>query len=112
MNYILATDIGYAPNITVVNALAEFCQHCQALKDKLPELEKKAHELGIAMYNIEAIEENKEFFEQYQNETLPYTFIFDNGSFVGGDSFDAAKLEELLTVLRAKMDGKHVNIEG
>lgn len=112
MKYILATDIGYAPNITVVNALAEFCQHCQALKDKIPELEQKAHDLGIAMYNIEVIEDNKAFFEEYQNETVPYTFIFENGKFVGGDSFDSDKLSELLTVLRAKMDGIHVNIEG
>lgn len=112
MNYILATDIGYSPNITVVNALAEFCHHCQALKEHLPELEKKAQELGISMYNIEAIEDNKAFFELYQNETLPYTFIFDNGQFVGGDSFNSDQLSELLTVLRAKMDGVHVNIEG
>lgn len=110
MNTILAKDIVYAPKITIVNALAEFCEHCQKLKEHLPELEKKAHELGIAMYNIEAIEDNKEFFEQYQNETLPYTFVFDNGSFVGGDSFDAEKLKELIQVLHAKMEGANINV--
>lgn len=108
---ILAKDIGYAPNITVVNAVADGCPHCKVLKEHLGSLEQKAQELGIAMYTIEAIEENKEFFERFQNETLPYTFIFNNGNFVGGDSFNAEQLEELLTVLRAKMDGMNVVIQ-
>jgi len=108
----LAKDIGYAPNITIVNAIAEHCPHCVTLKESLPALEETANALGISLYNIEATEENREFFETYQNESLPYTFVFDNGNFVGGDSFDAAKLEELLHILSAKMDGIDVNISG
>jgi len=102
IKFIKASDIAYSPKITLVNALADLCQHCQELKKHLPELEAHANSLGVSMYHIEVNEENKAFFEAYQNETIPYTFVFDNGNFVGGDSFDKNSLLNLINALGAK----------
>lgn len=83
----------------LINALADTCPACQAFKEDLPELTILAKNKGIQVYNIKAEDSNKEFFEQYKMETLPYTFVFSNSEFVGGDSFDKNSYSQLLNAL-------------
>lgn len=83
----------------LVNALADACPACAAFKEHLPILIEEAKAKGVQVYNIKADNDNKEFFEKYQCETLPYTFVFSNGEFVGGDSFDKDSYSQLLNAL-------------
>jgi thiol-disulfide isomerase/thioredoxin len=83
----------------LVNTLADTCPACQAFKSDLPDLINDAKAKGVQVINIKAEDSNKEFFEKYQCETLPYTFVFANGEFVGGDSFDKNSFSQLLTAL-------------
>jgi thiol-disulfide isomerase/thioredoxin len=83
----------------LVNALADTCHACAAFKEDLPELTTIAKSKNIQVYNIKAEDSNKEFFEQYKCETLPYTFVFANNEFVGGDSFNKDSFEHLLNAL-------------
>jgi len=99
--FTLAKDITYG-KITLVNALAQGCPHCEVFKQHIPELTEQAKALGIDVFNIEGKEENREFFEKYGNETIPYTFVFDNGKFVGGDSFDKNSFVMLINALSEK----------
>jgi thiol-disulfide isomerase/thioredoxin len=83
----------------LVNALADTCLACAAFKEHIPTLSDLAKSKGVQVYNIKADNDNKEFFEKYQCETLPYTFVFNNGEFVGGDSFDKDSYAQLLGAL-------------
>lgn len=83
----------------LVNAFADWCPHCQELKSKMPDLIALALAQGIKLVHIRAEKENEEFFAEYKNETLPYTFVFADGQFVGGDSFDENGYRELLHAL-------------
>lgn len=83
----------------LINALADTCPACQAFKQDLPDLVAIAQTKGIQVYNIKAEDSNKEFFEKYQSETIPYTFVFSNGEFVGGDSFDKTSFGALVNAL-------------
>jgi len=83
----------------LINSLADACPACTAFKQDLPELSGLAKNKGIQVYNIKAEDSNKEFFELYKSETIPYTFVFSNGEFVGGDSFDKTSFTVLLNAL-------------
>lgn len=83
----------------LINTLADVCPACQAFKDELPPLISLAKIKGIQVFNLKAEDSNKDFFEQYKCETLPYTFVFSNGEFVGGDSFDKTSFSALLNAL-------------
>ena len=83
----------------LVNTLADTCPACADFKEDLPSLIDLAKAKGIQVINIKAEDSNKEFFEQYKCETLPYTFVFANGEFVGGDSFDKDSYSQLLGAL-------------
>lgn len=83
----------------LINTLADECPACQAFKEDLPPLISLAKSKGLQVVNLKAEDSNKEFFELYKCETLPYTFVFANGEFVGGDSFDKNSFSHLLTAL-------------
>ena len=83
----------------LINSLADTCPACSAFKEELPSLIQLAKSKGIQVYNIKADNTNVEFFEKYQCETLPYTFVFSNGEFAGGDSFDKDSYQQLLSAL-------------
>lgn len=83
----------------LVNAMAETCPACQSFKENLPPLVSLAKSKNIQVINLKTEQENEEFFKLYQCETLPYTFVFANGQFVGGDSFDKDSFSHLLNAL-------------
>ena len=83
----------------LINTLADVCPACQAFKEDLPPLIDLAKSKGVQVINIKADDSNKEFFEQYKCETLPYTFVFSNGEFVGGDSFAKESYSHLINAL-------------
>lgn len=83
----------------LINTLADTCPACQVFKQDLPDLVTEAKQKGIQVFNIKADDSNKEFFEKYQCETLPYTFCFSSGNFIGGDSFDKTSFLALVNAL-------------
>ncbi len=83
----------------LINTLADTCPACQVFKQDLPALVTEAKQKGIQVFNIKADDSNKEFFEKYQCETLPYTFCFSSGNFIGGDSFDKTSFLALVNAL-------------
>lgn len=83
----------------LINALAETCPACQSFKDDLIDLVSLAKNKNINVINLKTEQENEEFFKLYQCETLPYTFVFANGEFVGGDSFNKESFTHLLNAL-------------
>lgn len=83
----------------LINTLADTCQACAAFKEHIPTLSDLAKSKGVQVYNIKADNTNTEFFEKYQCETLPYTFCFKDGNFIGGDSFDENSYVQLLNAL-------------
>jgi len=83
--------------IAVVQLLAENCAFCQKLKDALPGLEAK-----LPFHTLPVSEETGPWIAQFAPESVPYTLVFDNGQFVGGESFDFNQLQELVKMLEAK----------
>jgi thiol:disulfide interchange protein len=83
----------------VINALADWCTACGEYKKDIPELKELAETNYVKMFNMKVDPINESFFEKYKCETLPYTFVFANGEFVGGDSFNKDSASQLLMAL-------------
>lgn len=83
----------------LINALAETCPACQDFKQKLSPLISLAKNKNIHVINLKVEQDNEEFFKLYQCETLPYTFVFADGEFVGGDSFNDESFSQLIGAL-------------
>lgn len=83
----------------IINALADWCSACSEFKKDIPELKEIANINYVKMFNMKVDPINESFFEKYNCETLPYTFVFSNGQFVGGDSFNKDTATQLLIAL-------------
>jgi thiol:disulfide interchange protein len=82
----------------LVNIYAIWCPHCQDLKKAIPDIQRDYP--SVKILHLEATsKDNEEFLKSHGFETLPYTLVFDEGEFKGGDSFNGETLRELLLML-------------
>lgn len=83
----------------VINVTADWCTQCENFKKDLPELIDIAFNKGINIYNIKMENGKEEFFNKYNFQLIPYTLIFTNSQYVGGNIFDKKLYISLLDIL-------------